>query len=61
MADKGLDITKFTTERKIDLIIPPKRNKLQKMSASQIVLTRRIARLRILVERYMGRLKNTEF
>lgn len=57
MADKGFEISKYTTERQIDLIIPPKKNKKKKMSAEQIIKTRRVASMRIHVERYMARVK----
>lgn len=57
MADKGFEISKFTTERQIDLIIPPRKNKMKKMARNQIIKTRRIASMRIHVERYMARVK----
>ena len=57
LADKGFDMAKHTAERGIELIIPPKKKKANQMLARDIILTRRIASLRIHVERYMARVK----
>ena len=57
MADKGFDITQLTTPWYIDLIYHPKRDKNRKLTSDEIILTRRIARHRIHVERYMGLVK----
>jgi hypothetical protein len=57
MADKGFDMARHTTEKGIALIIPPKKSKSRQMLAREIIETRRIASLRIHVERYMARVK----
>lgn len=58
MGDKGFLISDLTTPRGIQLIIPPKKNKLKQMSKTDIELTRRVANVRIHVERHMERVKN---
>jgi hypothetical protein len=57
MADKGFEIQKYTTPMRIELIVPPKKPKNKRFTPEEILLTRRIARLRIHVERYMSRVK----
>ena len=56
MADKGFLISDLTTPRGLHLIIPPM--KFQRFNRRQVEETRRIANLRIDVERAMERLKN---
>lgn len=56
MADKGFLISDLTTPREIKLIIPPL--KYQRFNRRQVEETRRIANLRIDVERAMERVKN---
>ncbi|XP_046364948.2 uncharacterized protein LOC124141094 [Haliotis rufescens] len=58
MADKGFTISDLTTPRGILLIIPPKKHKRKQLTAVEIEQTRRIANLRIHVERHMERVKN---
>lgn len=56
MADKGFLITDLTTPLGIDMIIPP--FKTHRFSRREVEETRRIANLRIDVERAMERVKN---
>lgn len=56
MADKGFLISDLTTPRGISLIVPPL--KLKRFSRREVEETRRIANLRIDVERAMERVKN---
>lgn len=58
MADKGFLISDLTTPRGMQMIMPPKKNKAKQMSVVDLVLTRRIANVRIHVERHMERVKN---
>ncbi|XP_046550060.1 uncharacterized protein LOC124259883 [Haliotis rubra] len=58
MADKGFLISDFTTPRGIDLIIPPFKTKKQQMTQHEVNVTKKIASLRIHVERQMERIKN---
>ncbi|XP_069104832.1 uncharacterized protein [Argopecten irradians] len=57
MVDKGFLISDLTTPRKIHLIIPPFLSKKRKFSRREVLETRRIANLRIHVERQMSRIK----
>ena len=57
MVDKGFQVSDFTTPRGIDLIIPPFRRQ-GKFSRREVEETRRIANLRIHVERANERVKN---
>ena len=56
MADKSFLITDWTTPLGIDMIIPP--FKTHRFSRREVEETRRIANLRIDVERAMERVKN---
>lgn len=56
MADKGFLISDLTTERGVELVIPPLKNK--KFMRREIEETRRIANLRIYVEMAIARVKN---
>ena len=56
MADKGFLISDVTTPRGIQMIIPPLKTK--RFSRREVEETRRIANLRIDVERAMERIKN---
>lgn len=56
MADKGFQISDLTAPRGLHLIIPPM--KFEKFNRRQVEETRRIANLRIDVERAMERVKN---
>lgn len=58
MGDKGFLISDLTTPRGLQLIIPPKKKQVQQMSVVDLVMTRRIANVRIHVERHMERVKN---
>ena len=58
MGDKGFLISDLTTPLGMHLIIPPMKNKAKQMSVADLVLTRRIANVRIHVERHMERVKN---
>ena len=56
MADKGFQISDLLYDRGVDLNIPPLKIEPQ-LSEDDMVLTRRIANLRIHVERAIGRVK----
>lgn len=58
MADKGFRIDKELAELKLKLNIPPFSTKAGQMSASDVNLTRKIAKHRIHVERIMSKIKN---
>jgi ribosomal protein S15P/S13E len=58
MGDKGFLISDLTTPRGLQLIIPPKKKQVKQMSVVDLVMTRRIANVRIHVERHMERVKN---
>lgn len=63
MADRGFLIRDLLLERRAKLVIPPftkkcKWGKGKRLNNSDIIKTRNIARLRIHVERAIGRLKN---
>ena len=57
MADKGFKISKECTARQIQLIMPPGRRGQAQMSSGQVLKTKEIAQLRILVEQVIRRLK----
>lgn len=58
MADKGFTIADLLEQRGASLNIPPFLEKKDQLTADETVATRRIAKLRIHVERQMERLKN---
>ena len=58
MADKGFLISDLTTPKGVDLIIPPFKKKRLQLSKREVLETRKIANLRIHVERQMERIKN---
>ena len=57
MADKGFKISQECTAHRIQLIIPPGRRGQAKMLSDQVLKTKEIAQLRILVEQVIRRLK----
>lgn len=57
MADRGFTIRDILFERKINLVIPSFTNKGAQLSEEQVTSTRRIANVRIHVERAIRRLK----
>ena len=57
MADKGFRISQEYTARQIQLIIPPGRRGHTQMLSGQVLKTKEIAQLRILVEQVIRRLK----
>ena len=57
MADKGFIINQECTARRIHLIIPPGRRGQTQMMSGQVLKTKEIAQLRILVEQVIRRLK----
>ena len=57
MADKGFIISKECTARRLNLIIPPGRRGHAQMQTSNILKTKVVAQLRILVEQVIRRLK----
>ncbi len=58
MADKGFLIKDLTTPKGIELIIPPFKSKYKQFTRREVEETRRIANLRIHIERAMERIKN---
>ena len=58
MADRGFTIRDILMNKKVDLNIPPFLNGRAHFTATEEINTRRIARVRIHVERAIGRLKN---
>ena len=58
MADKGFTIGDLLEGKGVSLNIPPFLSKKDQLSAAEVVKTRRIAKLRIHVERQMERIKN---
>ena len=57
MADRGFRISQECTSRQIQLIIPPGRRGHTQMLSGQVLKTKEIAQLRILVEQVIRRLK----
>ena len=57
MADKGFRISQECTARQTQLIIPPGRRGHKQMLSGQVLKTKEIAQLRILVEQVIRRLK----
>ena len=57
IADRGFLIKDILQERKVDLNIPPFLGKRDRLTAKEEVLTKRIARVRIHVERAIERMK----
>ena len=58
MADKGLDVYDLFRSHDIELNLPPFLRGIYQFSEEQLVETRRIASLRIHVERAIERIKN---
>ena len=58
MVDKGFSIAEECAARKIHLLIPPGKRGHSQMNQKQIVNTKEIARLRILVEQVIRRIKS---
>ena len=58
IADKGFLISDLTTPKGVNLIIPPFKRKRLQLSKREVIETRKIANLRIHVERQMERIKN---
>ena len=58
MADRGFDIEENLILRGVSLNIPPFMRGKKQLSENEVVTTRRIASLRIHVERAVGRIKN---
>ncbi|KAK6167051.1 hypothetical protein SNE40_021159 [Patella caerulea] len=58
MADKGFLIKDLTTPRGIEVIIPPFKTKYKRLTKREVEETRRIANLRIHIERAIERVKN---
>ena len=59
MADRGFEIQDILADRKATLNIPPFHSaSLTQLTAKEVEETRRIAKLRIHVERCIGRAKN---
>ena len=62
MADEGFDIEELLADRKVTLNIQPFLGKERKQfSVTEVEETRKVASLRIHVERAIGRLKNSTF
>ena len=58
MADKGFLIKDLTTPKGIELIIPPFKTKYKCLTRREVEETRRIANMRIHIERAIERVKN---
>ena len=58
MADKGFDIVYELMMQGVKLNIPPFVNRSTQLSKKKVITTRKIASLRIHVERAIGRIKN---
>ena len=58
MADRGFDISKLLQAKGVTLNIPLFLGQRQQLSSSEVIETRRIASIRIHVERAIGRMKN---
>ena len=58
MADKGFDIAEYLIPRGVNLNIPPFLRGAEQFTHKELVENRRIASLRIHVERAMERIKN---
>ena len=58
MADRGFDIQDLLAARQTKLNIPPFLRDRSQLTSSKVVETRRIAELRIHVERAIGRIKS---
>ena len=58
MADRGFDIQDFLTPLGVKLNMPPFLRGKQQLNSSEMIETRRVASLRIHVERAMERIKN---
>ena len=57
MADRGFDLRELLEARKATLNIPPFLGQRQQLTSQEVEETRRIAELRIHVERAIGRVK----
>ena len=58
MADKGFPISDLLKERKCTLNIPPFKGKSEQFTVQEVFETQEIAKVRIHVERSIGRVKN---
>ena len=57
MADKGFNLLEDCTARSLYFIVPPGRRGSSQMSSAEVRKTSNIAKVRILVEQVIGRLK----
>ena len=57
MADKGFKIDQECAHHHVNLILPPGRRGQTQMLSDQVVKTKRVAQVRILVEQVIRRLK----
>ena len=57
MCDKGFNITEECASRRIDRYVPPGKRGISQMGNAEVSKTNRIARLRILVEQVIRRMK----
>lgn len=58
MADRGFDISSLLQQKQVTLNIPPFLGDRKQLTSTEVLETRRIATLRIHVERAIGRMKN---
>ncbi|GFQ73232.1 hypothetical protein TNCT_639611 [Trichonephila clavata] len=56
-ADRGFPVKDLVTERRASLVLPDSTKGKKQLSSSEVISSRKITRLRIHIERCIGRLK----